>query len=100
MQNISAQENWKTALAYKVEWHEDVLKDMEKLDKETAKKIIERIKTYLINEPIKLGKALSGQFEGLYRYRYGDYRALYVVDLEDQKIIGLKIRHRKDVYEG
>ena len=86
-------------MAYEVQWHEDTWKDIEKLDKETARKIIERVSTYLVHNPIKLGKALTGQFEGLYRYRYGDYRVLYVLDLGKEIIMVLHIRHRKDVYE-
>jgi mRNA interferase RelE/StbE len=87
-------------LAFKVQWHEDIRKDLAKLDKETARKIIARVSTYLVHDPLKLGKALTGQFAGLYRYRYGDYRVLYVLDLEEEIIMVLRIRHRKDVYEG
>ena len=85
-------------MAYKVTWHEDVITDLENLDKKTARKIIERVKTYVISDPLKLGKSLTGQFAGLYRYRYGDYRVLYAVDLSKETILVLKIRHRKDVY--
>jgi mRNA interferase RelE/StbE len=76
------------------------VKDLEKLDKETARKIVERVNTYLIRDPLKLGKSLTGQFVGLYRYRYGDYRVLYVVDLAKETIMVLKVRHRRDAYEG
>ncbi len=86
-------------MAYKVQWHEDIWKDLYKLDKETAAKIIERVSTYLIRDPLKLGKALTGQFSGFYRYRYGDYRVLYVVDLTKKTIIVLKVWHRKNAYE-
>jgi mRNA interferase RelE/StbE len=75
------------------------LKDLDKLDKETARKIIERVSTYLIRDPLKLGKAITGQFAGLYRYRYGDYRILYAVDLTRETIMVLKVRHRKDAYQ-
>ena len=87
-------------MAFKVQWHEDIEQDLEKLDKATARKIIARINTYLVHDPMKLGKALTGQFAGLYRYRYGDYRVLYVMDLEKEIIMVIHIRHRKDVYEG
>lgn len=87
-------------MAFKVQWHEEIRNDLAQLDKATARKIIARISMYLVRDPLKLGKALTGQFAGLYRYRYGDYRVLYVVDLEQEIIMVVHIRYRKDVYEG
>lgn len=86
-------------MAFKVRWHEDIGQDLAQLDKATARKIVARISTYLVNDPLKLGKALTGQFAGLYRYRYGDYRVLYALDLEEETIMVVHIRHRKDVYD-
>jgi mRNA interferase RelE/StbE len=86
-------------LSYSVKWHEDALKDLKKLPKHIAKKIIDKIEHYLINNPITLGKALKGIFNGLYRYRYSDYRVIYAIDKNKSEIIILRIRHRKDVYE-
>lgn len=87
-------------MAFKVHWHEDIRQDLAQPNKETARKIIARVGTYLVNDPIRLGKALTGQFAGLYRYRYGNYRVIYAIDLEQEIIMVLHIRHRKDVYEG
>lgn len=87
-------------MAFKVQWHEDIRQDLAQLDKEIARKIIARVSTYLVHDPLKLGKALTGHFAGLYRYRYGDYRVLYAMDLEQEIIMVAHIRHRKDVYEG
>jgi mRNA interferase RelE/StbE len=87
-------------LAFKVQWHEDIRADLAQLNKATARKIIARISTYLVNDPLKLGKPLTGQFAGFYRYRYGDYRVLYALDLEQEMIMVVHIRHRKDVYDG
>jgi len=86
-------------LAFKVRWHEGISDDLQKLDKETARKIIERVNTHLIVDPVKLGKALTGQFQGLYRYQYGAYRVVYAVDLAEEKILILKVRHRKNAYQ-
>ena len=87
-------------MAFKVQWHEDIGSDLAQLDKAMARKIIARISTYLVNDPLKLGKALTGNFAGLYQYRYGDYRVLYALDLEQELLMLVHIRHRKDVYEG
>jgi len=86
-------------LAYKVEWHEGIEDDLKKLDKELARKIIDRIKTYLVQDPVNIGKPLDGQFSGQWKYRYGDYRVIYVVDMEAQLMKVLRIRHRKLVYK-
>ncbi|NCS90056.1 MAG: hypothetical protein COZ25_02665 [Ignavibacteria bacterium CG_4_10_14_3_um_filter_37_18] len=34
---------------------------------------------------------------GTFRFRIGDYRA--IVDIEENKIIVLKVGHRKDIYK-
>ncbi len=86
-------------MAYKITWHEDIGYDLRKLNKELARKIIKRVATHLIEDPVSLGKALTGQFSGLYRYRYGDYRIIYIIDFEDRIIKILKIGHRKDIYK-
>jgi mRNA interferase RelE/StbE len=87
-------------LAYKIIWHQDAADDLLKLDKKLQKQIINRIKNYLVAEPLSLGKPLKGIFKGLHRYRYGDYRIIYSIDRLDEKIIVLRVGHRKDVYEN
>lgn len=86
-------------MAYNIAWHEGVYKDLEKLDKPLRKKIIDRIKEYLIEDPENIGKPLTGQFAGLYRYRYGDYRVIYAIDKTEKVIKVLEIKHRKEVYK-
>lgn len=85
-------------MAYKIIWHQDAMDDLLKLDKKLQKQIINRIKNYLVDEPLSLGKPLKGIFKGLHRYRYGDYRIVYSIDRSDEQIIVLRVGHRKDVY--
>lgn len=87
-------------MAYKIIWHQDAADDLLKLDKKLQKQIINRIKNYLVDEPLSLGKPLKGIFKGLHRYRYGDYRIIYSIDRSDEIIIVLRIGHRKDVYDN
>ncbi len=86
-------------MAYKAIWHEETLKYLKKLDRTTAKKIVAKVKNYLIQDPAKLGLPLKGTLKGLYRYRIGDYRIIYVIDQAEKKIIILNVNHRKKIYK-
>jgi len=86
-------------LAYKAIWHEETLKDLKKLDRTTAKKIVAKVKNYLIQDPVKLGLPLKGTLKGLYRYRIGDYQIIYVIDQAEKKIVILNVNHRKKIYK-
>jgi mRNA interferase RelE/StbE len=51
-----------------------------------------------LEDPRQLGKALTGDKGGLWRYRIGDYRA--ICKLEDEKLIVLvlDLGHRREIY--
>jgi mRNA interferase RelE/StbE len=97
--NITQPKKWRRFLIYNIQWHEEAINDLRKIDRQTQKKIIARIKDYLSNDPINLGKPLQGIFKGLYRYRYGSYRIVYAIDRESVIILILRIADRKNVYD-
>ncbi len=86
-------------MAYNAIWHEGTLKDLKKLNRTSAKKIVAKVKNYLIQDPVKLGTPLKGNLKGLYRYRIGEYRVIYVIDQAEKKIIILNVNHRKKIYK-
>ena len=72
---------------------EDFLK---KLQKKDAEIILNKI--YLIRgNPFRFLKRLQG--EKLWRLRIGDYRAIVDVIVSMNKIIVLRIGHRKNIYD-
>ena len=78
---------------------EKAKKEFLKLDKPVQR----QIQTFIVklqgmNDPRTSGKALVGNFSGMWRYRVGDYRL--VCEVEDDKILVtvLHIAHRKEVY--
>lgn len=85
-------------MPYRVVWHEQALDDLRGLEKQTAGKIVQRIKNYLSQDPEKLGKPLKGVLKGLYRYRWSDYRIIFTIDKSESQISVLYIGHRKNVY--
>ncbi len=85
-------------MIYKAAWHEKAVADLKSLDRETAGKIVERIKSLLVQQPDKLGKPLKGVLQGLFRYRYSDYRIIYSIDRTEGRISILHVAHRSEVY--
>ncbi len=60
-------------------------KTLAKLDEKERTRILKFLKVDLLSldNPRQLGKALTGQFKGMWRYRVGDYRILCeIVDNE------------------
>ena len=83
---------------YKVAYLDSVEEDLKKLNKSTVRKILNRIETYLAQDPKELGKPLKGEFQGYWRYRWGDYRVIYKISEREILILVLRISNRKDVY--
>ena len=44
-------------------------------------------------------KRLKGEYEGVYRYRLGNYRLFYVIDNEKVIVIVTAISHRQNAYK-
>lgn len=43
-------------------------------------------------------KPLKGKLAGYFRFRVGDYRVIYRIDDDNQKVFILKIVHRSEAY--
>lgn len=86
--------------SFSVLYTSSALKDLRTIEKKNAQKIILTIQKYTSSKPLEKSKKLSGSFEGLYRYRIGDYRVIFQIDNSDSTIFILKIKHRKDVYKN
>jgi len=83
-------------LIYSVQFKASVKKDLRKIDRKEAKRILDSIEKDLASDPGK-GTQLTGEFSGLYKYRIGNYRIIY--DILRESILVLRIGHRKDVYK-
>ena len=87
-------------MAWRIEFLPAAEKELAKLGRAEAKRIIETLKTRIapLDDPRRLGSALSGQLGGLWRWRIGDYRV--VARIEDERITILvgRVAHRREVY--
>lgn len=85
---------------YKVHYSDRASKQLQKMDKNVRKKILDWIKKNLegCSDPRQRGKELVANFSGYWRYRVEDYRI--VCEIHDQQlvILAVSILHRRDVY--
>jgi len=88
-------------MIYTVEYTSKALKQLKKLDKQTAAFIISYIEKNLVNcsDPRIFGKRLQGTLNDKWRYRVGDYRILAKIIDDKVIIIIVEIGHRSSVYK-
>ena len=79
---------------------ESARKDLHAIDKKQASRIVKTIQNNTEKNALEKARKLSGIFEGLYRYRIGNYRAIFEYDDKGKLVILiiLRIKHRKEVY--
>jgi mRNA interferase RelE/StbE len=83
-------------LAYNILYKKSVQRDLKKLSKAEAHRVLNHIEEEL-SKNADTYPLLKGQFAGLRKYRMGDYRVIYVILGDD--VLVLRIGHRKDVYK-
>jgi len=76
-------------------------KNIEKLDPKIYIKIKNIVYPQLRKNPFYGTniKKLKGEYEGVYRYRLGNYRLFYVIDNEKVIVIVTTISHRQNAYK-
>ncbi|MBY4797745.1 type II toxin-antitoxin system RelE/ParE family toxin [Collinsella sp. AGMB00827] len=86
-------------MAWRIELDKRVQRMLKKIDKQTARRIIAKLREIsLLEDPRSTGKALVGNVAGLWRYRVGDYRILCLIDDDVLVVLVVDIGHRRGVY--
>jgi mRNA interferase RelE/StbE len=87
-------------LAWRIEFLPAAEKELAKLGRAEANRIIQTLKTRIapLDDPRRLGSALSGQLGGLWRWRIGDYRVVARIEDERITILVVRVAHRREVY--
>ena len=83
-------------MTYNVVYKKSVHRDLMKLPKAEAIRILEHIEDELTRQPA-FHPVLKGRFAGLRKLRIGDYRVIYALLGND--ILILRIGHRSNVYK-
>lgn len=71
-----------------------------RLDRAGAQRVLAKLRWLAEYAGAVPHEPLTGQFEGIYKLRVGDYRALYTYSQPDQVIYVHYIGHRREVYKS
>ena len=87
-------------MAWQIELTETANRHLKKIGKPAARRITVflRQRLAILDDPRSIGKALTGPFGGLWRYRVGDYRVICEIHDSALRILVVKIGNRREVY--
>lgn len=87
-------------MAWAIEFVPAAAKELKKLGRVEAGRIIATLETRIavLDDPRRLGSALTGEFSGLWRWRIGDYRVVARIDDERITILVVRVAHRREAY--
>ena len=86
-------------MTWRAELSSRALKQLSKLDKPTARRIIDYLREIASGEdPHSQGKELTGNLAGFWRYRVGNYRIIASIEDDELLILAINIDHRSRIY--
>jgi mRNA interferase RelE/StbE len=84
---------------YEVRFSPEAEAEFAQLDPAAGKRIYKRLEWLAANFEAIHEQPLTGKLAGLYKFRIGDYRALYAVDRDQRVIVIQAFGHRSDIYK-
>lgn len=81
-------------MEYEIEFKPKAIKDLDSLQPDIARRIVEEVGRLVQNLEGDVKRLTN--FTPEYRLRVGDYRVLF--EVEGNRVIVYRVRHRRDVY--
>ena len=83
-------------MTWKIEFTQFADRQLRKIDRVWQAKLLNYLAK--ITDPYAVGKPLSGNKKGLWRYRVGDYRLVCQIKNNTLTVLVLTVGHRSKVY--
>ena len=83
----------------RVEFTPGALRDLSKIGKPVAQRILDKIKWFSQNADISSPEPLSHGLKGKWKLRVGDWRVIYTLEEASSLMIILYVDHRSRVYK-
>lgn len=85
-------------MSYIVKYQLQAVSDLKKLDKQTQKRITNKITWLAENFEQIIPQPLTENWSNFYKLRVGDYRVIYSIDRQIEVLWIEKIGHRREIY--
>ena len=89
-------------MKYELLYTKKAWSDLQELDIIDSRRVVTKLKYFIAQpDPIKYSKPLKGVYKGLFRFRIGNYRAVFNKDPKGNITVLtiIQIQHRKDIYQ-
>ncbi len=87
-------------MPYELEFRPEAIEDLRRLEKVIAQRILKKLKWFAENFEHITPEPLRWEMKGLFKLRIGDYRIIYSIVTDEQKLIIYLIGHRKEIYKN
>ena len=88
-------------MAWQIEFDESAKKELAKLDRQVARRLIDFLKNRVLNlrDPRSVGQALRGSTLGeFWKYSVGDFRIIASIQDDRMIVLVLRVGNRSDIY--
>jgi mRNA interferase RelE/StbE len=87
-------------VAWGIGWTATAKRSLRTLPEKVAHAVVEFVYGPLADNPHRVGKALRLKLTGMHSARRGDFRIIYRIDDDVQRVDVLAIEHRADAYRA
>lgn len=84
---------------YTLEFTAQADRDFDRLDRPLQQRILSRLEWLAGHVTEVRHQAVTGPLSGLFKFRVGDYRALYELLHQEHILLVHTVRHRREVYD-
>jgi mRNA interferase RelE/StbE len=88
------------APVWRVAFHRAAVRDLHKLGADGEWRVLRYLRGRIAGsgDPRRFGHALTGERQGLWRYRVGDYRIVATIEDDRFVVLVVTVGHRREVY--
>jgi mRNA interferase RelE/StbE len=88
------------AAVWRVEFDRTAARELRKLGADAERRVLTFLRTRIAgsSDPRRLGQPLTGDRQGFWRYRVGDYRIVATIEDERFVVLVVTVGHRREVY--